>query len=990
MDDLQFDPALKELLLRATGDPLGAFEEGAEVEEVAVVVRLRDPKADIPHLRVVSRLGPIVTGRLPLDRIVELHEHSNIASLKASREVAAPNLDVSIPAIRADPNTVAAAAQTALTGRGVIVGIIDWGCDFAHPDFLRDDGSSRLLYLWDQRGGVHPNSPRPYDYGREFGRERLSEAAAQADPYSDLGYDPAGIDRLAFGTHGTHVMSIAAGNGRGSGGVAGVAPEAELIFVHLKGRDIGPEDTLGDSVRLLEAVDYILQRAEGRPVVINCSLGSTGGPKDGTSLVERGLDAILEERPGTVVCMSTGNYFGERLHASGRLTDGGSARLRWEVPARTAEVSELEVWYPGSDEITVELIDPGGRTLATVPVGATEIVRDRGIVLASVYNRQDDPNNEDNQIDIFLWPAAPPGTWTVNLRSGSVRNGNFHAFIERDATNSQSRFHPDDADPLTTLGTICSGRHTIAVGAYDPNRPQFPLAEFSSSGPTRDGRQVPLCVAPGARIRAARSTVIDLLGRRSIGGVTIKSGTSMASPHVCGVAALIMELAGERRLPAETVRDLLLRTAQLPEGATPLHGFRYGAGCIDAAAAINATRRYLATGNYHPTADYPTGGEMDSINEETVVESSGYPEQQTRLQLPTINGAATLEWRDLTLVPGSDNRPHLYYLVTGAPEGTEAVFPLRISNNSQTRFDATWLKLRFSSAVGSGPQRRFVTVPLDNQQGEYLRWSSDPLRAGEHRDLSLKLKRQTLERAYQTDPDNPLARLEVEFHWRQGIGGSRRYHFTRRTLAFYLVHPLEMLYSSTRRFERQVRFNDPRHILYWHSIYGHEFSRSNTSPIKVAFSASTSEADERTGEVTISGSKSLTVGSSRTDTVKVEEKFKLGIDKVVQLGFEVGASATHSVTQSRSLTEQMTHAARRSASYRREFSRSLNVEATLAAPPGRIETLYAYPVFGLNRLTVVRFSGPNRLGQATARQELHDVPLLVFTHMEGKTVEVDA
>ena len=55
--------------------------------------------------------------------------------------------------------------------------------------------------------------------------------------------------------------------------------------------------SFGDSVRLLEALRYIFDKAGTRPCVINISLGTNGGPHDGTTLVEQGIDSLLPGRP---------------------------------------------------------------------------------------------------------------------------------------------------------------------------------------------------------------------------------------------------------------------------------------------------------------------------------------------------------------------------------------------------------------------------------------------------------------------------------------------------------------------------------------------------------------------------------------------------------------------------------------------------------------------------------------------------------------------
>jgi subtilisin family serine protease len=587
-DAIQFDPALKELLLRKTGDPYGeSLDPEAPAEQVPVLVRLHDPVAPPSLLQVVASFGNIVTGRVPLNCIVKLRQHPNVASLKASLR-GGPELASSVPEIQATPAALRRMGIPGYTGCGAIVAVVDWGCDFAHANFRDQQGHTRLLYLWDQRSERTTASPSPYGYGREFSREQIDAALSQADPYEALGYDPAQIDPRGRGTHGTHVLDIAAGNGRAPGSAPGVAPGADLMFVHLRADDTLPQGTLGDSVRLLEAVHYVLDRAGDRPVVINLSMGKTGGPKDASTLVEQALDTVLEEAAGRAICMSTGNYFEAELHTQGRLGRGQTVELLWQALPRNDEFAEMEIWYRKGDAFTVELIDPYGRTLNRAALGDTVVVRQGERIVASMYNRRGDPNNGDNQIDLFLWPDAPVGHWTVKLHGDQVQDGTYHAWIERESPATQSRFHPNQAVRTTTINTICGGRKTISVGAYDARVPTTPMVSFSSSGPSRDGRQIPFISAPGAGIRAARSSYVNVLGHREMHGTTIKSGSSMAAPHATGVVALMWEAAGTRRLHIDQVRDILARTARQSPPFDAEGRLRYGAGRIDAAAAVQA------------------------------------------------------------------------------------------------------------------------------------------------------------------------------------------------------------------------------------------------------------------------------------------------------------------------------------------------------------------------------------------------------------------
>ena len=203
-----------------------------------------------------------------------------------------------------------------------------------------------------------------------------------------------------------------------------------------------------------------------------------------------------------------------------------------------------------------------------------------GEVVIFAANRLADPNNGDNQIGVFLESGLPSGSWTVRLHGVSVQDGGFHAWIERDDRNP-SNFAPPH-DNSTTLGSISCGQETTVVGSYDAHEASLPLSLFSSSGPTRDGRQKPEVSAPGHAVFAAHS--------RTLTGTVQKSGTSMAAPSVSGVIALMMAQAQAQGAPLASadIRRILRQTARRnPPSGTDWHP-RHGNGRVSAAGAVEA------------------------------------------------------------------------------------------------------------------------------------------------------------------------------------------------------------------------------------------------------------------------------------------------------------------------------------------------------------------------------------------------------------------
>ncbi|RJL32736.1 S8 family serine peptidase [Bailinhaonella thermotolerans] len=606
------DPRLQRALDRRERGDTTVATASSEEDEIGVLALVDDVDrfADRDGVRLGAVIGEVdgrllVTARVPLSRVEEVRRAPGVRSMKCAQPLR-PTLQATVPEIRAD-RASAPPGSLAGGGAGVLVGVVDTGLDFAHRNFRRADGSTRVVAIWDQSGASTPGSP--FGYGRRHGAADIDRALGQADPYEALGYGPVPDQPgRPKGTHGTHVCDIAAGNGLGSG-VAGVAPEADIAFAEPAVSDVawqGQEvvgQFFGDSVQLLEAVRFLFNEAGERPCVVNISLGTHGGPHDGSSLAERGIDAMIAERPGRAVVISAGNSFERGVHAAGTVPPGGRADVRVAVPELLTAQCEVELWYAGGDVFRAELISPGGDVLGPVALGSNARVRaDDGTTLLFVSHRANDPGNGDNVLGLFLDERVPPGVWTVRLHGERVVSGGYHAWIERN-DSSQASFAGEPRDDSHTIGSISCGRLALAVGSYDAHVPGRPLSRFTASGPTRDGRAKPELSAPGHDVFAAHS--------RTGTGVVRKSGTSMAAPAVAGLAALVLAEARARgvSLPAGALRSVLTETARV-DPPPVVWDPRYGHGRADAAECLRAVRELSPAGEPSgPGCPQPGGGQ---------------------------------------------------------------------------------------------------------------------------------------------------------------------------------------------------------------------------------------------------------------------------------------------------------------------------------------------------------------------------------------------
>ena len=557
----------------------------ASSNEVAVVARVADAALwrELPDVLPGAQLGmtpdgsAIVTGRVAIDRIEAVRADAAVRSLKASQLVR-PQLEATTRTMRVRADLLPAGVKPK-GGAGAVVGIVDFGGDFAHRNFRKANGKTRLLAIWNQAGVAQADSP--FNYGRLHTQQEIDAALLSSDPYAALGYGPRPDSPFERGSHGTHVMDIAAGNGRGSG-LVGVAPEADLVFVEASANDIawqGPDvvkNSFGDSVQMLEAIRFIFDLAGDRPCVVNLSLGTNGGPHDGSSLVEQGIDAMVSEKPNRAVVIAASNSQGDGIHTSGQVPATGVVEdLVWRV--RDQVGGEAEVWFSGAQRLELSLIGPDGTVVldALQPGNTAEIADEQGKLAVFASSRLAEPNNGDNVLGVYLAPGLPGGDWMIRLRSLGGDAVDYHAWVER-LDSAQSSFARPV--PTHTLGSISTGRLSIVVGSYDAHKTSLPISSFSSSGPTRDGREKPEISAPGGFVIAAHS--------RTGTGVVRKSGTSMAAPAVTGLVALMLAEATRNGVQL-SINDIRAKLAAGAEKLPPAAGAwdpRYGAGRASADA----------------------------------------------------------------------------------------------------------------------------------------------------------------------------------------------------------------------------------------------------------------------------------------------------------------------------------------------------------------------------------------------------------------------
>ena len=453
-----------------------------------------------------------------------------------------------------------------LTGKGVLVAVIDSGISYWNQDFRRADGTTRILYLWDQV------------LGREFDSRQINEALATGSREQAQQIVPS-VDTTG---HGTAVAGIAAGGG-GTGGIAyaGVARESDLLIVRL---GTPRAESFPRTTELMRALTYAVNKAIElqMPVAINLSFGNTYGAHNGTSLLERFLDNV-SEIGRSVICVGSGNegasggHVGGSVAVTGQTGTGGAAAgtgsrsgagsrggqsgrvltnlvgeidndvmqnmTRVELVVGNYETGvNIQLWKEYTDRYTVILLSPAGEYLIvdTDRSGKQTYRLEQTQIL--LYNGEPAPYLTSQEIYFDLLPASGSrylnsGIWTFLLEPIKTVTGNYTFYLPSGTVrNAQTRFVRPTPDVTLTIPSTAS--KVITVGAYDPVYEAY--ADFSGRGylyqeqvnsRTSDSFVKPDLVAPGVNVTAPDR----------YGGYSPVTGTSFATPFVTGAAALLMQ-----------------------------------------------------------------------------------------------------------------------------------------------------------------------------------------------------------------------------------------------------------------------------------------------------------------------------------------------------------------------------------------------------------------------------------------------------------------
>lgn len=420
-----------------------------------------------------------------------------------------------------------------LTGKGVVVGIIDTGIDYLNEEFQDKDGNNRINIIWDQTI-ERDNQKYEVLFGSVYDKEEVGKAIETfkggGDPYTIV----PSVDKNG---HGTHMAGIIGARGKNPI-IKGVAPSCEFAIVKLveavafkEFNKLGEEVVVYNSMAVFSALSFLKEYAikKKKPMVILLPMGTTNGNHKGQHILDAYIETITNN-VGIIVVSPTGNEGISDGHVSGVVLDANTNQDIELLIARSQKSFYVGIWVDAPNIVGINIISPSGQSTGTIQAILNQNQK-YGFVLegtkTNIYFDLPEKFSGDELIRVYFYDISP-GQWRIRLNLQRGKAATYNAWMwQQEFVGKGTRFSP--SDPYGTITIPADSDYTIAVAGYNQNNNN--LLPYSGASLINDYL--------GKIDFAAGGVNTPTTGLNNT--VTFINGTSLSAAVGAGICGLLLE-----------------------------------------------------------------------------------------------------------------------------------------------------------------------------------------------------------------------------------------------------------------------------------------------------------------------------------------------------------------------------------------------------------------------------------------------------------------
>jgi subtilisin family serine protease len=459
-----------------------------------------------------------------------------------------------------------------LTGRGVTVAIMDTGIDYLNEEFIRENGQTKIEYIWDQTinpTGSEQNNIVPFGtiYNRNNIQEAINASKEGKSPYEIVPTK----DEIG---HGTNMAGIIGAVGKNPN-LKGVVPDCDFVVIKLLEdltykKRFNVQIPMYDIVPIFTALEFLSRYSllNNKPIIIYFPLGSNLGSHKGNGILEQFIDTISTSS-GVAVVTGTGNQGASGTHTSGAISQVNESRTVQLYISPEQRNIVIDIWIDSPNIMSLNIISPSGESTGMISAQISNVDTYSFVfenTSMRVYSYIPEEYTGDQLIRV-RFSNITEGVWKLTLTGQIILDGKYNVWIPQEGISvGGTRFI--SSDPYGTITNPATSMYSVTAAAYNQNNNN--MLDYSGMAFLENYLDI-IDIAAGG---------VNALTVAPNNTTAMVNGTSVAAAILAGACAMLFQWGivdgNDPNIYSQTLKTYIQRGATQRSGDTypnPQWGF---------------------------------------------------------------------------------------------------------------------------------------------------------------------------------------------------------------------------------------------------------------------------------------------------------------------------------------------------------------------------------------------------------------------------------